>query len=142
MQGCPGCAWQLQLLQHQADAPIKHLRVPNPYVLTALGDWRKHHALEAVLPRQPSAGVGRFAAPIAGTSSMGMSGVNAHLLLSGSNATAAQISQVTVCSISFTACIRLKQKLPDQKKSESACCHQWPASASSRNCQIKRTSQS
>ena len=92
-----------------------HLRVPNPYVLTALGDWRKHHALEALLPRQPSAGVGRSAVPIAGTSSMGMSGVNAHLLLSGSNATAAEISEVTVCLFASMACIRLEQTLRDQK---------------------------
>lgn len=81
--GLAGLSLAAAALQHKAAAPVKHLRNPNPYVTTALGDWQKHHGIKAMLPRQ------KAAAPasgdegcLAGTSSMGMSGVNAHALLS------------------------------------------------------------
>ena len=77
-------------MRTQAMAPIKHLRNLNPYVVTALADWRKYHTTGPTLPRQ-GAGAGVVAAgQLAGTSSMGMSGVNTHLLLSAPSADGGQ----------------------------------------------------
>ena len=68
-------------------APVMHLRSMNPYVEAALGDWRKATGLAAAIPRQQQPLAQRAQSeqqgpPLAGTSSFGMSGVNAHLLLS------------------------------------------------------------
>lgn len=65
---------------HAAPA-VLGLRVLNPYVAAALGDWRKRACLGAAVPRQYApvpapAGL----APAAGASSFGMGGTNAHLL--------------------------------------------------------------
>jgi acyl transferase domain-containing protein len=79
--GLAGASLAMAALQSQATAPIKHLRNLNPYVVTALADWKKHHGMAAVLPRQRSAATAGAVGQLAGTSSMGMSGVNAHLLL-------------------------------------------------------------
>ena len=57
---------------------IMHLRGVNPYVQAALQDWRKSHSAEAVIGRQSSPAV---EAKAAGTSSFGMSGINAHIIL-------------------------------------------------------------
>ena len=67
-----------------AAAPIMHLRNTNAYVVAALEDWRKSAMLEAAVPLQPSSAqsVRGGAAGLAGTSSFGMSGVNAHLVVS------------------------------------------------------------
>ena len=54
----------------------------NPYVAAAITDWQKQHSLQAALPRQTAAAAAKEAAGLHGTSSFGMSGVNAHLLLS------------------------------------------------------------
>ena len=64
----------------QRAAPVMHLRSVNPYVAATLGDWRKGGQLPAALPRQQQAMA--HAAALAGTSSFGMSGVNAHMVLS------------------------------------------------------------
>ena len=54
----------------------------NPYVAAAITDWQKQHSLQAALPRQTAAAAAKEPAGLHGTSSFGMSGVNAHLLLS------------------------------------------------------------
>lgn len=68
----------------QGCAPILHLRTINPYVESTFADWRKAHALAANASRQgaplPLLGPGDNSS-LAGTSSFGMSGVNAHALL-------------------------------------------------------------
>ena len=69
-------------LSQQARAPIKHLRNLNPYAEAALGDWQRKSWVQGQLPRQCSAdSSGSTHDQAAGTSSFGMSGVNAHLLL-------------------------------------------------------------
>ncbi len=56
----------------------------NPYVESTFADWRKNHRLAANASRQaaplPLLGA-RVSPALAGTSSFGMSGVNAHALL-------------------------------------------------------------
>ena len=71
-------------LTAKAAAPIMHLRNTNAYVVAALEDWRKSAHLAAAVPLQPSAATSARGdeAALAGTSSFGMSGVNAHVLVS------------------------------------------------------------
>lgn len=57
----------------------------NPHVRAALGDWGKLHQMQAFLPRQQATAASSLTQLMAGTSSMGMSGVNAHMLLSCTN---------------------------------------------------------
>ena len=97
--GLTGLLLALSTQRQAAQAPIVNLRELNPYVASAVEDWQRRHSLLAALPRQqapkPVTAAGSAAA-IAGTSSFGMSGVNAHMLLSavaaagGSAAAAAQ----------------------------------------------------
>jgi acyl transferase domain-containing protein len=61
--------------------PVLSLRSVNPYVATALGAMGSRAAPGAFVPRQPAPAAAAQAQPVAGTSSFGMSGVNAHLLL-------------------------------------------------------------
>lgn len=64
--------------------PVMHLRSMNPYVTAALGDWSKLARLQSRIPLQAAGGnltARGGAATVAGTSSFGMSGVNAHALL-------------------------------------------------------------
>lgn len=60
-----------------------HLRNLNPYVATALEDWDHQSVSHPSAPRQ--AEIVADAKAIAGTSSFGMSGVNAHVLLGPSD---------------------------------------------------------
>ena len=57
------------------------LRSTNPYVAAALEDWRRA-GLRPSIPRSAAAGAGWQPAAAAGSSSFGMSGTNAHVLLS------------------------------------------------------------
>ena len=82
--GLAGVSFAIAALRHESAPSIKHLRSINPHVVAALGDWRKHHHMHAFLPRQASAASSGQLSQMAGTSSMGMSGVNAHLLVSKS----------------------------------------------------------
>ena len=84
--GLTGMLLALGAQQQQMAAPIVGLREVNPYVASAVEDWRSRHGMAAALPRQPAPMPGSPAssasAAVAGTSSFGMSGVNAHMLLS------------------------------------------------------------
>ena len=61
--------------------PVMHLRTPNVHVAAALDDWRRSSGAPAALPQQSQPGAGGLSGQLAGTSSFGMSGVNAHVLL-------------------------------------------------------------
>ena len=68
----------------QQTAPaIMHLRTINPYVAAAVADWGGQGGKRLHLPRQPASEGGSSGQQggVAGTSSFGMSGVNAHMLV-------------------------------------------------------------
>ena len=75
--GITGLLLAAQMASRLCVAPIMHLRNMNPYVEAALGDWQNHSHIAATVPRQKQGG--DEAALLAGTSSFGMSGVNAHV---------------------------------------------------------------
>ena len=82
--GLTGALLATMALQQQALPPVVGLREVNPYVAAALGDWHSRHSLPAVLPRQQAPMAAAAAAArraTSGTSSFGMTGVNAHMLL-------------------------------------------------------------
>ena len=65
-----------------ATPPVLHLTTVNPYVVTAWDDWRRGGGLTAAVARARAPAVEPRAAPLSAVSSFGMSGVNAHALLS------------------------------------------------------------
>lgn len=79
--GLTGALLALQPLARALCPPIMHLCALNPYVTAALGGWARHgpQTLTAALPRLLCPG--RPSPGLCGTSSFGMSGVNAHALL-------------------------------------------------------------
>ncbi len=78
--GLTGLLLATMAATQQRSTPVMHLRSTNPYVEAALADWRKSGPWAAAIPRQQQAA--QQAAQLASTSSFGMSGVNAHALLS------------------------------------------------------------
>jgi len=72
-------------LVNSASAPIMHLRTVNAYVAAAIVDWQKNARLHAYMPRQCGSAFltskTSTKGTLASTSSFGMSGVNAHMLL-------------------------------------------------------------
>ena len=75
----------LQALDRAALAGTLNLRTLNPYVATALAEWRRKEGPQPAAPRQLAPGPLRIPAgqAAAGASSFGMSGTNAHVLLTG-----------------------------------------------------------
>ncbi|CAL8465609.1 g5145 [Coccomyxa elongata] len=85
--GITGALLAITALRQAAAAPIVNLRSVNPYVTAALSDWRSLRRIAAHAPRQLAPGSllkvdGLSSQVAAGTSSFGMSGVNAHALFS------------------------------------------------------------
>ena len=60
---------------------IMNCRRLNSYVASGLSTWRKQSATMASIPRQLGSAVQNQALNAAGTSSFGMSGTNAHLIM-------------------------------------------------------------
>jgi acyl transferase domain-containing protein len=98
--GVTGALLAAMSLQQRQRAPIVNLRGLNPYVAAALSDWRSRHNVAAAAGRQAgpaphlASGAATGAPLLAGTSSFGMSGVNAHALLAatGGNLDAATLA--------------------------------------------------
>ena len=75
--GLTGLLMAVQCAAQTCTPPVMHLRNTNSYVEATLNEWRKSSKLEASIPKQQQAAW--HAAQLAGTSSFGMSGVNAHV---------------------------------------------------------------
>jgi acyl transferase domain-containing protein len=76
----------MMVLRENAVAGVVNCRTLNPHISAALGDWRGRCGLEAAVARGAGAkpcqaSLREAADSLAGSSSFGMSGVNAHVLL-------------------------------------------------------------
>jgi acyl transferase domain-containing protein len=74
-----------ELLRHEAESAASfsqmHLHRTLFDLASALQDWRKAHNATSLVQRQPAPAVEKTPGTAAGTSSFGMSGINAHLIL-------------------------------------------------------------
>lgn len=68
-------------LQRQTAPPVMHARTLNPYVASALVEWQEKHLVNPNIPREERSW-SRSVGTLAGCSSFGMSGTNAHGLFS------------------------------------------------------------
>jgi acyl carrier protein len=68
-------------LQRQTAPPVMHARTLNPYVSSALVEWQEKHLVNPNIPREERSW-SRSVSTLAGCSSFGMSGTNAHGLFS------------------------------------------------------------
>lgn len=68
-------------LQLQTAPPVMHARTLNPYVASALTEWQEKHLVSPNIPREERSW-SRSVSTLAGCSSFGMSGTNAHGLFS------------------------------------------------------------
>ncbi len=96
--GIAGLLLAAAALDSQAAAPVLHLRAINPYVEASLSDWgrsqgsfgaRPLRQLAPALLHSPVTGRGGEQ-QLAGTSSFGMSGVNAHMVVGRADTSASQ----------------------------------------------------
>ena len=79
--GITGLLLSMAALHNQAAPEVMHLRSLNPYVAAAMGEWgaaRRDAGVRALRQTAPTGSLQQ----LAGTSSFGMSGVNAHMLVS------------------------------------------------------------
>ena len=94
--GLMGLLLAASVAGQQAVPAILHLRNVNPYVESAVGDWVGNGRRVVELPRQLHGGL---QPGLAGTSSFGMSGVNAHMLVDAQAAEAQASSMQARCDL-------------------------------------------
>jgi 3-oxoacyl-(acyl-carrier-protein) synthase len=103
--GLSGLLTAMSSARHLSAPPIMHLRDINSYVAASLDDGRSQAGFSFAVPRQAAPRAGHAGA-LAATSSFGMSGINAHLILGQANmrtqkASAGQfvMSYLQVCKV-------------------------------------------
>ena len=94
--GLTGLLLAASVAGQQAVPAILHLRNVNPYVESAVGDWVGNGRRVVELPRQLHGGL---QPGLAGTSSFGMSGVNAHMLVDAQAAEAQASAMQARCDL-------------------------------------------
>jgi hypothetical protein len=105
--GITGLFMVAQITSRHCVSPSMHLNSVNAYIEAALTDWQMNGQLAASMPRQRRAA--QHGATIAGTSSFGMSGVNAHVLLKSPDA---QLLQQAVNGANDKVLLRCQQMWP------------------------------
>ena len=76
-----------------------HLRSLNSHVETALREWQVHHDIMGAMPRQQAPLQVEYSKHVVGTSSFGMSGINAHMLVRAASTTKTQVTSRTKSSL-------------------------------------------
>ena len=79
--GLTGLLLAMSALHHTAAPGVMHLRNVNQYVAAALGDWGASRRKAVQIPRQAAPTLLGQEGLLSGSSSFGMSGVNAHMLV-------------------------------------------------------------
>ena len=69
-----------------------HLQRLNSHVATAIREWQAHHDIVGVMPRQQAPLPVVCPKHVMGTSSFGMSGINAHMLVRAASITRTQVT--------------------------------------------------
>ena len=112
--GLTGMLLAISSVCQQASAPIKHLRTVNPYVGAALVEKKPLQSQRLQLPREHAALQQSSQPCTAGTSSFGMSGVNAHMLVTAPTASPSmphrEVSSSSACIfVSPMCCISMQR---------------------------------
>ena len=109
--GITGLLLAMGALRHAAAPAVMHLRNTNQYVAAALSDWSRLNGTPASLPRQAAPAVAvPAAAVLSGTSSFGMSGVNAHMLV-GQLASSTQLGGFTYQVGAISQCLPIEHEV-------------------------------
>ena len=85
-------------LQIQQRLPIVNLREVNPYVASSFDDWHEGKSVNAAVARSAAPLTGRVGVEVAGTSSFGMSGINAHVLLKSRDDSSSNVKNISIIS--------------------------------------------
>jgi hypothetical protein len=131
--GLTGTLLSMESARRRAAAPLLSCRTLNPYVASALGDWRRWRITSAV-PRASGPLPGLHAhATLCGTSSFGMGGTNAHALVSAARSSELQWTpavpwqQVRWAIAAGTALPRLPSSVSCTIMACHPSCRLWPA---------------
>lgn len=111
--GFTGMLLAMQVLHRCCYPPVLHLRTISNYVATAVNDWQAF--MVAAIPRQSCSGSSH--PETAGTSSFGMGGTNAHVLIrSRSSRTSQSLEYVW----QLARCVTMKRRTHNQPISHSS----------------------
>ena len=140
--GLTGALLAHAALMYACRPAVMHLRNPNAYVEAALQDWRKSSNACGAVQRQRAPSAVATSAHAAGSSSFGMSGINAHVILlppkqhNGGNASRAAVLLKTWCWPAPPAHVLLQSIQPISGSLHFACSLQSARLAYLRDCKV------